>query len=169
MLEAMQQDFEMDMIIRLQSRLATMGPKEQVHYMLRILPERLQRMLQAEQAMRGSRENVAFYTGELIEEKPDAHSALPATSSGVNRADRHPLWRALATLVQSRRHGWEPESTRTTIGPRRLANREEFLANCGPLPWEEAVARLADKLVVHPLDLLKELQDSIAASHRSAQ
>ena len=94
MLEAMQQDFEMDMIIRLQSRLATMGPKEQVHYMLRILPERLQRMLQAEQAMRGSRENVAFYSGELIEEKPDAHSTLPATSSGVNRADRHPLWRA---------------------------------------------------------------------------
>ena len=169
MLEAMQQDFEMETITRLRGRLATVGPKEQVHYMLRILPERLQRMLQAEQTLRGSSENVALYAGELIVEESEARSAQPATPSIASRADRHPLWQALATPVRNRKHGWELAGIQTKIGPRKLAKREELLTDCGPLPWGESVSHLAEALVVGPLDLLRELQDSVAASRRSAK
>ena len=74
------------------------------------------------------------------------------------RADRHPLWLALAELVRHRKHGWEASGgPGTRIGPRRRVKREALLVSTGAVTWEVAVAQLARALAVEPADLLREL------------
>ena len=102
-----------------------------------------------------------------------SHAALPSQPRPqetaplmTSRADKHPLWQALSALVRSRKHGWEPAGSHSKIGPRRLAKREALLVSCGSMPWGTPITHLAGALVIGPLDLLRELHKSVAASNQ---
>ena len=170
MLELLLPDHGMEVVGRLQVRLSQQDPKEQVHYLMRILLPRLQMELQAEPSRRGQREKVDFYVGELIGKTLDAstplmlNTATAASSTTTDeppavKAENHPLWPALSELCKTRRHGWEPASSVAKIGPRRLAKRENLLLEVGPQVWDAAIAEVAAALALTVPQLLSEFSN----------
>ena len=108
----------------IQTKLSTQEPREQVHFLMRILPQRLRGELRAEQQTRGEREGVSFYAGEIIGPPapapeqgatskgsrtpgapPDASPG--AASAAATPAARHPQWQRLCDVCLSRKHGWQ--------------------------------------------------------------
>ena len=66
LLERMMRYHDLDLVQRLQQGLSEQDPKEQVRYLLRILPAVLREEFRAEQEQRGLREGLQFYVGEVI-------------------------------------------------------------------------------------------------------
>ena len=66
MLQRMMTYHDVTSVRQVQKRLSTQEPKEQVHFLMRILPQRLREELRAEQQVRGERQGDPFYAGEVI-------------------------------------------------------------------------------------------------------
>ena len=163
---------EAQSIAKLQRCLAEQEPREQVHYLMRILPEQLR------QRLRGQREGVDFYVGEIIgtasepRQPPAAHAEKASTSvrrnvlppMGTTPAERHPHWPALQEICQSRRHGWQHgQHGPTRVGPRRLEKQRAMLAAVK----ERALVRIANGLAIPVPHLLMDIQSTLVVAPQS--
>ena len=147
----------------IQTKLSTQGPREQVYFLMRILPPRLREELRAEQQRRGEREGVSVYAGEIIgpltpapeqgttskgSRTPGAlliDASPGAESTATTPAARHPQWQRLCDVRLSREHGWQDHQTEPNkVGPRRRAKREAMLQEVRDMPWEWALIQIAN-------------------------
>ena len=163
-LERMHQQYSgKRLVLQLQSRLSQQQPREQVHFLLRVLPHAVKDEYEREREARGRLEGTPFYVGEIIgRHRPDTGLAGDTSNTGVI-ASQHEAWQALRTVCLQRRHGWETQHGPVRLGPRRKALREQLLQDVSTKPWESAVTEVASKLVICPRDLLTEVQQERGA------
>ena len=142
-LEKMHQQYsDKRLVLQLQSRLAQQQPREQVHFLLKVLPPAMKDEYEKERG-RGRLEGTSFSVGEIIQCPEPATRAAGDhdRTTPVVIASQHEAWQALCTVCLQRRHGWETQSGPVWLGPRRKALREQlvtymmFLASCGIWHW----------------------------------
>ena len=109
-LEKMHRQYsDKSLVLQLQSRLSEQQPREQVHFLLKVLPQAMKDEYEKERAARGRLEGTTFYVGEIIGRAEPATRIAEDNRNSSARivASQHEAWQALCTVCLHRRHGWE--------------------------------------------------------------
>ena len=126
-LEKMHRQYsDKSLVLQLQSRLSQQQPREQVHFLLKVLPQAMKDEYEKEGAARGRLEGTTFYVGEIIGRAEPATRIAEDNKNSSARivASQHEACQALCTVCLHRRHGWEtqPGPVRPGLEERRCVN-----------------------------------------------
>ena len=133
---------------KLQMRLAQQEKREQFHYLMRILPESMNAELRAEQQLRGEREGVGFYVGEVIGSTTGTSPQAPVHATrqrrpvaprtpiqtGASLSSKAPTMACSAGDLSDQKHGWQGGTKTSGDATGHVASRERYAEAMGAHP-----------------------------------